>query len=379
MIAPVTKTKWFSWRAGQLCKGCSLCVQGRKLVLFITGLCSKRCFYCPIGELKSGKDVVFANEWKVSNTANPQEMLREAKLTEARGAGITGGDPLMRLDRCCEYITLLKKEFGKDFHIHLYAPLELVTEDALKRLHDAGLDEIRFHPDLDNQLLWERIKLANQFKWDVGIEIPAIPGYEEKTKKLIDFAAPLIDFINLNELELSDTQTSHYKLDTMGFEPKNEISYGVKGSEEMALRMLKYAGRKGLRAHYCTAKLKDAVQVKERLKIRAKNIALPFDKLTGEGTLLRGCVYLEELAPGADYQKRIENAKDIQEKLIKAKDNLAKLGLKKVAVDISKPRILVPRTDLKHYSAKIKRLGLIPALVEEYPTSDALEIEVDFL
>ncbi|MEK6823280.1 MAG: radical SAM protein, partial [Nanoarchaeota archaeon] len=139
----LAKTPYHSWRTGPLAKGCRLCVRGEKLVLFVTGLCAQRCFYCPISEHKFGKDVVYANEWRVEDPAHPRELLEEARLTRASGAGITGGDPLANVDRCCSYIRLLKRTFGKAFHIHLYTPLRLVTKERLAKLAKAGLDEIR--------------------------------------------------------------------------------------------------------------------------------------------------------------------------------------------------------------------------------------------
>ena len=127
----VFKTPWHSWCAGRMATGCRECVEGNKLVLFITGFCAQRCWYCPVSEQKYGKDVVFANEWQILDINNPKELIEEAVLTEARGAGITGGDPLCRTDRCCEYIRLLKKKFGTSFHVHLYTPLKLITQERL--------------------------------------------------------------------------------------------------------------------------------------------------------------------------------------------------------------------------------------------------------
>ncbi len=379
----LVKTPWHSVCAIGMSKGCQLCVKGRKLVLFVTGLCGQRCFYCPVSELKSGQDVVYANEWKIANPDDPKELIEEAELTEARGAGITGGDPLVKIDRCVAYIKLLKKKFGKQFHIHLYTPLKLVTEERLQKLHDAGLDEIRFHPNLDDESLWENLNLAGKFSWDIGVEIPVIPGYEEKTKKLIDFLAGRIKFLNLNELELSDTQIEQYKLDVMGFKPKDEVSYGVSGSEELGLKLVRYAADKGIMTHFCTAKLKDSVQMRKRIQFRAKNTALPFDLQTKEGTLIRGCAYLKEMAPGAGYQKKIQEAdKDaIISKLEEVRKQAIVLLQEKadhIVVDKNRLRLILPQNRIKNHAPKLKQLGLAVAMVEEYPTADALEVEVEF-
>jgi len=380
MTSPI-KTPWHSLKSGSLSEGCRMCVEGRKLVLFITGLCPQRCFYCPVSEKKFGKDVVYANEWKIKDPENPEEMLEEARLTEAKGAGITGGDPLAKTERCCKYIKLLKKEFGKDFHIHLYTPLKLLTIERLQKLYEAGLDEIRLHPDLDDDLLWDRIDLAKKFDWAAGIEIPLIPGYEDKTKKLIDYAAEKIDFINFNELELSDTETKHYKLLEKGYFPKDSVSYGVKGSSDLAFELIRYSHKKGLSAHFCTVRLKDSVQMKKRLEIRAKNIALPFDKITEDGTLIRGCAYLPELKPDFGYREKlkISNREQISNTLMEFKKKLIAKGFKEteIAAD-SKLRLLIPPDLAKSKSAIIKQIGLVPAIVEEDPTSDSIELEVEF-
>ncbi|MEK6960863.1 MAG: radical SAM protein [Nanoarchaeota archaeon] len=378
----VEKTNFHSYCSGKLHKGCELCVQGKKLVLFITGRCAQRCFYCPINEKKYGQDVVYANEWKIEDPKDPKELLEEARLTRACGAGITGGDPLMDLDRCVDYITLLKKEFGKRFHIHLYTPLKLVSEQALARLHQAGLDEIRFHPDLDDDSLWPRLSLGRKFKWEVGVEIPVIPGYEAKTKKLIDFMAGKVDFLNLNELEVSDTQAAHYSLDRLGFIPKDDVSYGAKGSVELGLGLVEYAQSKGIDTHLCTAQLKDSVQVQMRIKRRAQGVALPTDIKTSEGLLIRGCVYLPGLAPGVSYRAKIAAA-DKTATMKRLEEAAGKLkvssGSTKFQIDDFKLRLLTSKDAVKRLAKVIKKAGFIPAIVEEYPTRDGIEMDIEFL
>ena len=375
----ISKTQFYSWKKGKLPKGCAYCVRGRKLVLFITGLCPNKCFYCPVSEQKSGKDVVYANEWKI---ASPRDVIKEAELTDAKGAGITGGDPLVKLDRTIQYIKLLKNKFGKKFHIHLYTPLNLVTEAKLRQLHKAGLDEIRFHPMLDKPDEWPRLLLAKNFKWDVGVEIPVIPGKKKETIKLINYVKDKVDFLNLNELEISDTNVS--KLVEKGFKPKDRYSYGVKGSEMLAKDLLKCLAKAKLNVHYCTTTTKDKAQLARRIKRRALNVALKTDFITEEGMLVRGIIYLPELKPGFGYALQIESidAKKYVEKLKKIKAQLQKkLGIPSglLHIDDVKPRILTSLAVVDGLKNEIKRMHLVPAIVEEYPTWDSLEVDVQFL
>jgi pyruvate formate-lyase activating enzyme-like uncharacterized protein len=383
----ISKTPYYSWRIGELADGCKRCVKGEKLVLFVTGLCSARCDFCPISDKKLYKDVAYANE-RPFEPGDTSAIIEEARACSAKGAGITGGDPLVKLDRTAAYIRLLKKTFGKKFHIHLYTPLVLVNEKSLKRLHDAGLDEIRFHPKLDKEEDWPKIMLAKSkklskksgFKWKVGVEIPVIPGKEDETKLLIDFIADKIDFLNLNELELADNAVWRNRKNV---KCKDELSYAVKGSEELAKKLLKYCESLGTRTHFCTCKLKDRVQLANRIKKRAENVKKEFDVVTPDGMLVRGALYLPELAPGFGYHEKLSRLRDSQKRKILNKLKVIRervlkeeeLPSRLVLIDEHKLRLITSA-----WLAKIiKSEDVVRAVVTEYPTFDALEIEVDII
>ena len=55
---------------GVLAKGCELCITGEKSVFFVTGVCPRHCFYCPISEQKWQKDEIYINEWKTDDFNN---------------------------------------------------------------------------------------------------------------------------------------------------------------------------------------------------------------------------------------------------------------------------------------------------------------------
>lgn len=349
------KTKFYSYNIGKLPKGCQLCVTGHKMVLFVTGICPRGCYYCPISDKKKYKDVVYANEWPVKSV---NDIIKEAELTEAQGAGFTGGDPLVKLARTISYIKLLKKRFGKKFHIHLYTSLDLVNEKTLKKLYSAGLDEIRFHPSIYNKKLWPRIFQAKKYKWDVGVEIPSIPGAEKHIKELIDFIKGKVDFLNINELEFSDTNANN--MVRFGFVCKDQISYGVKGSDALGKKLLKYCKGKIKNVHYCTAKLKDKVQLSNRIKLRAKNVKKPYDIITKEGMLYHGVIYTTNLSAVAKFLKGFD-----------VPQSLFAYDKQKKCVLLAPWVMLMLQDDLK------KRWKI--ALVEEYPTYDRLEVLVDSL
>lgn len=373
--------RYYSYNRGMLPLGCRHCVKGEKLVLFVTGKCPRRCYFCPVSDKKSGQDLMFANE-RVAKSED--DVLLEAALMNAKGAGITGGDPLMKMERTVSLIKILKRKYTKKFHIHLYTSLNLASGDALKRLYDAGLDEIRFHLDLDSDKLWGRILTARKFPWHTGVEIPLIPGKERETRAAVDFIHDKADFLNLNELEVADNRMS--RLLGMGFATKDRLSYAVKGSLELGLRLMDYAKKKGyrIRVHLCTAKLKDAVQLSRRIKRESKGARRKFDIVDREGILTRGALYLKELAPGFDYRKKLEST-DKGKFLAKLRPKLGiikeRLELKdsEVHLDEAKPRILLSSRNAKKYKKEFFRLGLIPAVVKEFPTADQLEVEVEFL
>ena len=377
----IKSNEYYSYNTKELPVGCQYCVRGEKIVLFITGKCPRKCYFCPVSDQKFGKDVTFANEKKVEEFA---DVIQEAENMNAKGAGITGGDPLMTLDRTCEFIKNLKKKFGKNFHIHLYTSLNLVTETSMKQLYESGLDEIRFHYDFDDKKFWDKLTLATKYDWDVGVEVPLVPDKEKETKEVIDFIQDKVKFINLNELERADNTLS--KLSEMGMQVKETYSYAIKGSLGLGFKLMKYIEEKKypLAVHLCTAKLKDGIQLTNRIKREGEHNHKAFDIVDKEGLLTRGALYLNYLKPGFDYRKKLAEVDkgkfiEVLKPLFARIKKKFKLDDDMIFLDDEKPRILISKKLCKKKKAYFKGLDLHPAIVVEYPTADQLEIEVDFL
>ena len=353
--------KYLEKNFNKLPEGCKQCVRGEKLVLFITGICNNNCYYCPLSKKRKNKDVIYANERLITTV---EEAIEEAKLCSSKGVGITGGNPLLKINRTVKFLKALKKEFG-EFHAHLYTTPETVSEENLKLLKEAGLDEIRLHPTkifnegYDEEyikFLCEKLDLCNKYIEDVGVEIPAIPNMEDEILKLAEAIDGIAKFMNINELEFSEE--NYYELEKRGFKPKDDVSNAIAGSEETALKVIKeFKGN--LFIHYCPSVLKDAIQMRNRLINRAKNVAKPYEVITEDGLLLRGIMIFDnedELKEMAEILE--ENGIDFE--IIGKNIYLNPFILEDIIEEMKRQRFPIT------FSAYISEL---------YPTSDALEVE----
>ena len=323
------------------------------MVLFVTGLCGFHCVYCPVSDERMYRDVVFADEKRVERD---EDVLEEARAIRAKGAGITGGDPLDVVDRTCHYIRLLKQEFGPGFHTHLYTMT--ADPEKIRKLADAGLDELRFHIPPG---LWRRAagspyeaasRLARGLGITVGLEVPLLPERRADLLRLVEWAeAEGLAFVNLNELEFSDA--NYARMRRQGYENKHELSHGVQGSDDAALEILAYPGR--IPVHYCTSQYKDAWQLRARIRRRAENIARPWDVVTEDGTLVKGVIEGDGLDA---VMRELSTTHGVPVDL---------MGL-----DAPRRRLEVAPWILE---AVAPRLGRAAFIVEEYPTADALEVE----
>jgi len=353
------KTKYYSYTVGELPKGCKLCVQGAKLVLFTTGACPRDCFYCPLSPWRR-EDVSYANERPIKNL---NDIIEEAKLQDALGAGVTGGDPLSRIERTVEYIKVLKENLGEKFHIHLYTTGVLATKENLEKLYSVGLDEIRFHPDIFNpnskllQKELENIKGAFDFDWDVGGEVPSVPGEEERIKWFAEFLDSYgAKFLNINELEFSEINLD--ALLSRGFKTVSNESSAIAGSLELGLKILEWGEENtSLNYHLCTAKLKDAVQLRNRLKRMAKNVAKPYMEITEEGTLRFGIAEYEDLM---ELYSLLVNEAEVPEEWLYI--NVEKKRIE-MPIEVAEELVDAIEGNVKFY------------IVEEYPTWDRIEVE----
>ncbi|UTF54612.1 radical SAM protein [Natronosalvus rutilus] len=263
-------------------KGCEQCAKGGKMVLFVYGYCDQRdCFYCPLGENRKNVTDVYANERLVESD---EDVLTEAHRMDALGTSITGGEPQEALERTCHYLSLLKDEFGEDHHTHLYTGIPGGREN-MRRLSEAGLDEIRFHPPLEqwgdlHGTEWEGILyVAREEGLTPAFEIPGIRPETEFLDFLDEGAA---DFCNVNEFEMS--HGNYRRMQAEGFELKEGHMSAVDNDRDGILEVMGDHPK----VYFCTSVFKDAAQHRRRLKRMARTVRREFDDVTDDGTLVYG-------------------------------------------------------------------------------------------
>ncbi len=367
---PTASEKYAGSRhVGVLPAGCMQCREGAKLVLFVTGLCDKECFYCPVSRDKMYRDVVYANERPV-HIGDWDAILDEAELIDAKGAGITGGDPMVVPDRVVDLCRRLKAHFGPAFHLHLYTSCEFDTA-WLAKLKEAGLDEIRFHPELaeyaDMPNSWHdaAIKEAIGVGLTTMVEIPCVPGQQTEILALARYLdAAGAHGLNMNELEFSDPNVK--ALRSRGFETRDDESQCVAGSRETALEVLQawrgeHADPRGaFSVHFCSSPYKDAIQLMQRLRRRAGNVARPFEEQTEEGTLVYGVLHPSDGRPG-ELAERLREEYEVPAEWIVVQDG-------RVETAPSVAEVLAEE-------GQFEELAVEGWLSEVYPTADRLEVE----
>lgn len=344
---------------GPLSVGCEQCEEGRKMVLFVSGLCPFRCFYCPVSERRNQKDVVYANERPVNCD---EDILEEARAMDASGTGITGGDPLYSFPRTLHYVRLLKQAFGKDHHLHLYT--REPNPMKIRALAAAGLDEVRLHIP---HYLWGAMETRGQAfhkifrdapRWGLrrGVEIPLIPDKEDDLRKLLrSLRTAKVDFVNLNEFEFSETNEQN--LGARGYRGNPSGGWGVQGSRIVARKLL--GEDWGFPLHFCSSGFKDSVQLRQRLLRRGAKTAQPFDVLTDDGTLVKGII-----EPLRGERSLLQFVKQLR----------TDLQLTEGSYFVNKER---RRVEVSPYLLRREAVRLRwPAFeVEEYPTAEAIEVE----
>ena len=269
--------------SGTLSPGCRLCVEGSWSCLFINGRCNLSCFYCP-----SSQDDIGQPTTNNLSFVSADHYLAYLQHFGFRGFSLSGGEPLLTLERSLNYLATIKKHFGDNIHSWIYTNGSLVTGDILARLRDCGLDEIRFDIGALDYSLDQAILAVGKIP-TVTIEIPAVPEEKQRLQNTLkQMADGGINFLNLHQLRLTNYNYRHFKKRPYSYLHGEKIT--VLESELTALELVNYAlnERLQLPINYCSFVYKNRYQKAASRGRGALDMGKSHEQITTAG-YLRSC------------------------------------------------------------------------------------------
>jgi pyruvate formate-lyase activating enzyme-like uncharacterized protein len=278
---------------GTLSPGCRICGHGGWSCMFINGLCTANCFYCPQDRGIREERETLADGVTFQSADDYVEYL---KLPGFKGVGFTGGEPLLVFDKLCTYLEKIRAAFGQKLYLWIYTNGDLVDRDKLKTLRSLGVNEIRFNISAQNYDL-STVELAVPEMDTVTVEIPAIPEDEEI---VMDRMAVMqaIGVRHLNLHQILANEHNYGRLAQRGYTFLHQDPVAVLESELTALALIRHAldGALTLPVNYCGVHYKGRFQNRGTRQRIANQIRKPFEDVTRNG-------YIRQLSVRASHEE----------------------------------------------------------------------------
>ena len=264
--------------------GCRSCLMGTGLsAIRKTNKCNIVCKFCyNYGELDS-QPPIGEGMWEIGGTKYYEEDIDLLLSIQNKPTGISYVylEPFMEIEK---YYSIIKKFSDAGIHQHMYTNGTLATEETLKALAEAGLNELRFNLGATNcsDKVIKNIGLAKKYFKKVGIETPMTPEFFEGfMAKKDEILATGVDFINCAELHLNENNIDNYEGENMYISRHGYISPAW--SRELTLKLMKIADDEkwDIAVHDCSNHTKFArglnLSAKEGKWFGSNNYASEFD------------------------------------------------------------------------------------------------------
>lgn len=201
-------------------QGCRSCLLGSGLsAIRKTNKCNANCPFCydygvlnqipPIGE----------GLWEIGGTRFREEDLPALFTLQKKPTGVAYVylEPFMEIEK---YYSVIRRFHEAGIWQHMYTNGLNATEENLKALGEAGLDELRFNLGASrcSDKVIDAMAIAAKYIPSVGIETPMTPEFyelfNEKKEKIL---ASGIRFMNCAELHLNENNLVNYEGGNMYF------------------------------------------------------------------------------------------------------------------------------------------------------------------
>lgn len=267
-------------------QGCRSCLLGTGLsAVRKTNKCNAACRFCyDYGQLDSIPPIG-EGLWEIGGTKFYEQDIDLLLSIQRKPTGIAYVylEPFMEIEL---YYPIIRKFRNAGVHQHLYTNGMLATEESLRALGEAGLDELRFNLGASrcSDRVIRNIALAKRYIPQVGVETPMTPElYEallQKKQALLD-AKP--DFINCAELHLNENNLANYAGESLYATRLGYVS--PIWSRELTLKLMKQADDEHwpLAVHDCSNRTKFArdlnLRGKEGAWFGASSYGCEFERL----------------------------------------------------------------------------------------------------
>ena len=242
-------------------KGCRSCLTGTGLsAIRKTNVCNLNCPFCyNYGELDCIPPVG-EGYWEIGGTKFRVEDLDLLFSIQSKPSGVSYVylEPFMEIE---VYAPIIRRFREAGIHQHMYTNGTLATEENLRMLGEAGLDELRFNLGASNcaDRVIEAIAIAKRYIPSVGIETPMTPAlYEQFSAKQRAILGAKPDFINCAELHLNANNIGNYAGENLYMSRRGYVS--PIWSRELTLRLMRRAAEEGWETlvHDCSNRTKFA-------------------------------------------------------------------------------------------------------------------------
>lgn len=277
---------WYVGEDARFPQGCRSCLLGTGLsAVRRTHRCNLACKFCyNYGEMEDiapiGEDM-----WEIGGTKFYERDLDLLLSIHKKPTGIAYVylEPFMEIE---QYYGVVARFHREGIHQHLYTNGTLATEDNLRALGEAGLDELRFNLGASGCAdgVIQNIALAKRFIPRVGVETPMTPEFYAafQAKKGMILGTGL-DFINCAELHLNANNLGNYLGENLYLCRQGYLS--PIWSREITLRLMRQAAEEGwdVAVHDCSNHTKFARDLNLRAReggwFGASSYGCEFDRI----------------------------------------------------------------------------------------------------
>ncbi|MBC2851893.1 radical SAM protein [Cetobacterium sp. 8H] len=236
-------------------KGCVSCLFGDGLGgIRKTHKCNLLCKFCYYHDNIDNQESIPDGMWEIGETLFYEDDIDLLLSIQKKPSGIAYVylEPFLEIEK---YYGIIKKLSDAGIYQHMYTNGSLCTRENLKKLGEAGLNELRFNlgaVKCSDQVI-EYMAMAKEYIPMVGIETPMTPefyeAFQEKKDKILKTG---IDFMNCAELHFGEDNINNYVGERMYVARRGYIS--PLWSREITLKLMKQACDEnwGMVVHDCS-------------------------------------------------------------------------------------------------------------------------------